>query len=183
MSTRINQANIFVKECILTALCKLILENNIPFSEITITQIIEKAGVNRSSYYRNYKSKEDIFVTFTNDARREMKQELDALRSSNLADYTPYINTYDISLLTFNYFKRYAFYLKGLVKANSSILLDFLNDHILVTNPDKNADEQNRYILYAFSGALFNVAIQWISDDCITPPETMAQIMIDLFHD
>lgn len=34
------------------------------FAEITIKEITEKAGVNRSTYYRNFNSKEDIVMFF-----------------------------------------------------------------------------------------------------------------------
>lgn len=41
----------------------LLLEEK-SFSEITIKEITKKAGVNRSTYYRNFDSKEDIIIFF-----------------------------------------------------------------------------------------------------------------------
>lgn len=53
--TRINPKNIVVKESITQAL--LILMENKDFEKITITDIVNKAGVVRMSFYRNYTSK------------------------------------------------------------------------------------------------------------------------------
>ena len=61
--TRINPKNIVVKESITQAL--LILMENKDFEKITITDIVNKAGVVRMSFYRNYTSKEDV-ILFTN---------------------------------------------------------------------------------------------------------------------
>ena len=52
------EANEFVKECITTALLKMLKEQD--FSDITITDLVKKAGVSRISFYRNYESKEDV---------------------------------------------------------------------------------------------------------------------------
>jgi AcrR family transcriptional regulator len=52
------EANEFVKECITTALLKMLKERD--FSDITITDLVKRAGVSRISFYRNYESKEDV---------------------------------------------------------------------------------------------------------------------------
>ena len=58
--TGINPKNIIVKESITQAL--LILMENKDFEKITITDIVNKAGVVRMSFYRNYTSKEDVIL-------------------------------------------------------------------------------------------------------------------------
>ena len=63
-----NEINILTKECILTALLRLMDEKN--YNDITITDITNLAGVSRMAYYRNYKSKEDILITHLEDAEK-----------------------------------------------------------------------------------------------------------------
>lgn len=58
MDKRKNSANLIVRESIETALIQLMEKK--PFGEITISEIVEKAGVSRVSYYRNYYYKEDV---------------------------------------------------------------------------------------------------------------------------
>lgn len=53
-----NSANSIVCESIETALIQLMEKK--PFGEITISEIVAKAGVSRVSYYRNYYYKEDV---------------------------------------------------------------------------------------------------------------------------
>ncbi|HIS07210.1 MAG TPA: TetR/AcrR family transcriptional regulator, partial [Candidatus Choladocola avistercoris] len=50
------------KECLYTAL--LLLMEKKPYEDITITEIAKKAGVSRMSYYRLYKSKDDILEQY-----------------------------------------------------------------------------------------------------------------------
>ena len=38
------------------------LMNRKPFSEITVTELVNHAGVGRATYYRNYTSKEEIKI-------------------------------------------------------------------------------------------------------------------------
>lgn len=53
-----SKTNADTRECIESALILLMQEK--PFPQITIQEIIRRAGVGRSSYYRNYSSKENI---------------------------------------------------------------------------------------------------------------------------
>lgn len=54
--------NVFIKECIAQALSKLIESKHL--SDIKITELARIAGVSRMSYYRNFKSKEEIFSSY-----------------------------------------------------------------------------------------------------------------------
>jgi len=61
MSNRVNSANLIVRESIETALIGLMKKK--PFEDITISEIVNKAGVSRVSYYRNYYYKEDVLFS------------------------------------------------------------------------------------------------------------------------
>ena len=52
------ELNAYIKECITTALLKLM--ETTPFSEISITDLVKVAGVGRISFYRNFESKEEV---------------------------------------------------------------------------------------------------------------------------
>ena len=74
------EANRLTRECIEAAL--VLLMQDAEFSSISITDIIKKAGVSRSSYYRNYSSKEEILTDVFNQAAEAivnaLSEELDA---------------------------------------------------------------------------------------------------------
>ncbi len=52
------QSNQLTRECIRTALIYLMNEQS--FDKITITSIINRSGISRAGFYRNYSSKEDV---------------------------------------------------------------------------------------------------------------------------
>lgn len=56
-----NSNNLIARECIVTALLQLIYEK--PMSSITISELTKRAGVSRITFYRNYDSKEEIFIS------------------------------------------------------------------------------------------------------------------------
>ncbi len=59
------KSNLFTKECICTALLALMATET--FDCITVTSIINRAGVSRGGFYRNYKSKEDVLEEICED--------------------------------------------------------------------------------------------------------------------
>ena len=65
MKSKKNQANVLAKECMVSALMQLLEDK--PLSAISVTELTEKAGVSRMTYYRNYQSKEEIFQDYLDD--------------------------------------------------------------------------------------------------------------------
>lgn len=62
-----------VENSIIEAL--FILMEKKPFSSITVTELINKAGVARATYYRNFNSKEDILRKYIHNILNEFKNE------------------------------------------------------------------------------------------------------------
>ena len=56
-SSRVRKGPSFTKRCIMDALLQLMHTKD--YDDITITDITERAGVSRMSYYRNYHSKDE----------------------------------------------------------------------------------------------------------------------------
>jgi len=56
------ETNAFVRECITKALLQLMKKK--PISDITITELVERAGVARVSFYRNFTSKENVIEQY-----------------------------------------------------------------------------------------------------------------------
>lgn len=76
MAKRVNSANLIVRESIETALIKLMEKKQ--FGDITISEIVEKAGVSRVSYYRNYYYKEDVLFTKMDKIASEWKEKTES---------------------------------------------------------------------------------------------------------
>ena len=71
----------------------LILMDEKPYSKITVSDITEKAGIARQTFYRNYKDKDEVIIKyFSNIFKSEM------LEVENISDK----NKQDMIVLTFN---------------------------------------------------------------------------------
>lgn len=77
MAKRVNSANLIVRESIETALIQLMKKK--PFGEITISEIVKKAGVSRVSYYRNYYYKEDVLFAKMDKIAAEWKESAEKI--------------------------------------------------------------------------------------------------------
>lgn len=78
-----NEANLITRESICTALLQLM--DSVAFEKITVSELVRKAGVSRQSFYRNYKTKEDVIMEIEKKILDDFKQSLDdPIYQSNL---------------------------------------------------------------------------------------------------
>lgn len=163
------EANRRVKESITTALLHLLNQKSI--SEISISEIISKAGVARASFYRNYASKENVITTLIADILESFRENIQ-LDGNNF--YT-YENVYK----SFEYFSRYATQVLDLHRFGyGSILLEMLNhfhEEIAGTMAYKSVE---KYKLYIYIGSLYNTAMIWLQNG---QKETIDEIA-DMFY-
>ena len=153
-----NTAKEFTKNCIMDALLQLMHTKD--YEQITISELTRKAGVSRMSYYRSYSSKDSILTDYMHRILKEYAEELKG--PAFQADF----QTYEHILWSLKYLQKYKDYVLCLKKANrSEILLHGLDLYMLsVTKPlDKSALE--RYELYYYSGALYNLFMHWTEND------------------
>lgn len=163
---RVSQSNVLVKECIVTALLKLIYTK--PLSAITISELCEKAGVSRMSFYRNYESKEEIFKKrleeifeeYRKDSDIQYRKDSESGHERGASAYKDIGIFYDEKHMThyLEYLLKYKEFMKGLVYCGfGNIFLEMINDYMC----DLWGDAADKYTLYAFSGALYNTFNLW----------------------
>ena len=112
---RKNQANKLARECMVTALMLLLKEK--PLSAISISELTEKAGVSRMTYYRNYQSKEDIFSSFLEEALTDYQREAKELSLDQHAYASANL------FHCFSYFEKHKEFLDSLFKSGLGHLL------------------------------------------------------------
>lgn len=164
------ESTTLVKKCIVDAL--LILMNEKEFDDISITEICNKAGVSRMAYYRNYYTKKDIIIEYLKDIAEDFKKESHSWQERN-----EYTNKNVIRFL-FTYFKKYAYFIKTLRNANlSGLLQEYLNYYLEnETNMFKRNDSYEKYHMYSYSGALYNVYMKWLDNNMEESIDDMAEI-------
>lgn len=149
------EANLRVKESITTTLFQLMHEKSI--SDISISELIRRAGVARVSFYRNYESKEDVLVTLIEDVLEQYRDTIDSNETS--------FYTYQNVSRSFEFFKMYGEFVLDLYQFGyGSVLLEKLNrfhEEVAGTMPNRSIE---KYRLYMYMGALFNTAIMWLQN-------------------
>ena len=165
--------NTMTKECIFTAL--LILMEKKPYEEITITDIAKKAGVSRMSYYRLYKSKDDILIQYFNEVFEELLERAKAIGS---------ITRYQFGLMIFQTTKENDRLLKAVLKAQLYELVlrrlikfcYYLAEHIVQMDM---RDKRTDYWVYEEAGRFSLLLVCWIERDLKESPEEMAHILLE----
>ena len=133
MST--NHSKQFSRDCMVQALMQLLQTKSL--SNITISELTERAGVSRMTYYRNYNSMDEIFISYLKDLVDAYRQDVAAWPDKgNYNDYRNMLHCYE-------YFDHYREFIACLVNTGlGHLLLQALDSYILDTyyTEDKGRD-------------------------------------------
>ncbi len=136
------------------------------FEEITVKNISELAEVNRSTYYRNFKSKEDI-----------IKYKLESIMDEYLEEFeSKHDRTKEAYIRTIlETFLKHEEFLKIIHKQNQSyilqkVLVNYFNNIL------RDASKREMYQVYYHIGGIYNFIICWIENDMNDQPESLAKI-------
>lgn len=159
------ESNRITRECLETALIQLLQEY--AFRDITITDIVKRAGVSRSAYYRNYNSKEDILNNLMDAVVKSITEA--TAKQAAIGNWFAYWQT------LFTHVQPHAQMYITLIKADlGSTILEGINRATLINIP---ADAlQERYRLLYWNGAIFNILTDWICNGMQQSAEELAKI-------
>lgn len=169
-----NQANVLAKECIVTALMQLLEEK--PFSAITISELTERAGVSRMTYYRNYQAKEDIFEIYLDDVLVLYQADVEKLMLKG--------NYYDKDNMIhyFSYLQAHRKFLECLMKNGfGHLFLRTIRRYVMETWYQEGDDTERYYMLQAFAGTLFMLYLSWSEGGMKESPEELAEVLEKIY--
>ena len=185
-----NETKYYNTACLMNeALLKLLEKKNYEF--ITVKEICEKAGVNRSTFYLHYETMEDLLTesiayVIENRNSRYIRQELlnqDKIKSNSLDDLVLITPTYIIPYLEF-------------VKENKRIFIAALtqpkvfrvnntfdsmfNDYLTHIMARFDIPERHRrYMLTYYLSGINAVIMAWVKNDCKEEIGYIAKLLID----
>jgi AcrR family transcriptional regulator len=161
------ESNKMTRECIEAALILLMAEKE--YSEITISEIVKRAGVSRTAYYRNYESKEDILKNLLHSvivAIYGAMKQFSYVTEQKLYWKTLFVTT-----------KAYAESFCALLKAGfGRIILEEITQQM--TNSITKDDAKDKYDMIFWSGAIYNVLANWVQDGMKQTEDEMVQICL-----
>ena len=156
---RKNEAHDMVMESMTEALLQLMRSK--PLVEISVSELCEKAGVSRISYYRNYSSMADILVRYLNSCTDKWWEEFSQKPEDEFyKEFWPsllneYRNNAELIRLIYDNNVRY-------------ILMDHIFDCV---TKDSSGEERDAFVRSALAGALFGLVSEWIRRGMGEPPE------------
>lgn len=147
----------------------LILMKNKNYNDITIEEITNKAGVNRSTYYRNFSSKDNIIEFF-----------LCKIMNNYISEYIK-LQTNSMKIYLYTIFKHFYYYKNELLliykNGLSYILLNVLNNCFDEIYNLKEINLELQYKLYYHIGGIYNNFILWFSNNMKETPEQLVDII------
>lgn len=164
-------AKAFTRECIRTALIYLMKET--PLNEITVTSIIQRAGVSRAGFYHNYTCKEDVLKDISTTLYEKIidyyKKEL-----YNLEPYQRYVQLFHRMK---NRSDMFELLLKSQFQFNNVFDFDyFIQRNELPSTPEEHYRYVGRLYAYRF------IIRKWFQNGMKESPEEMATILCNIFE-
>lgn len=137
------------------------------WSRVTVTELIEASGVARASFYRNFRSVEEIIDY---GIERMALQYHDGMPASGNA-----FRSRDTMIYKFRFYQEHADLVLAFHHAKvAATLLDIITDCEIDTYGDMPAASISRYELYYFAGAFYNMMLTWLEEGMKETPEAMA---------
>lgn len=160
--------NILVKDSITEALLTLLKNKTI--DKISITEITNKAGVGRVSFYRNFDSKEDILDQYLEKVTDEF------IQNSGIDFKHNDVNTY-ITIL-FKHLEKYKDFTNSLYKSDCLYLVEKQFKRIF----EKKNYNYNEYKKQFYIGGIYNIYHYWLVNGYKETPEELANNLVDLLQ-
>lgn len=159
------------------------------FDYITVKEICERAGVNRSTFYLHYETIGDlleecarhIINRFTEFMPYDTKEFLEKLKNRPLEELCLVTPEYLIPYL--NYIKENRCVFKVTVEQFSVLRMDDayngLKHHILTPILERFcvSPEKQKYMIPFYINGLIAIIDEWLKDDCRDPVEQVVSVM------
>ena len=150
-----------------------LLEKN-KYNDVSVCDICEKAGVSRMSFYRNFKSKEDLTYKGFENIIHDLKKRIDALEQKT---------TYSITKLIYETFRESKSLLYSLDGSDfSKELTDLIFKELSEKVELDYMSKSMKYIPVFYFGAIVVTAMHWLNSGCQESEEEMARMTASLIN-
>ena len=169
---RVNEANVLTKECIVTALLRLMETKS--YQSISITDITNLAGVSRMAYYRNYKNKDEILIKHLTDQEKRLLIDIHGEK----------VDTFrDVILLVSNFFLENAKVIQAIYDAGlAHMLTEMLEERVYNYFPIASAAKSGRYAVHYYVGGILSVFKLWFDGGMKESVGEISEIIFNLIN-
>lgn len=152
-----------------------ILMRKTRYEKITIDAITDKAGVNRSTYYRNFNAKEEIVKFYISQIMDAYLEKYEAGDSRGMKKYL---------YTLFEHFYARKQELLAIYKNNLSyLLLETINERFRARYQPQKTDNRAQHIIYFHIGGIYNQFLLWFQHGMRETPAEMTEISLSVLPD
>lgn len=167
-----NDINTLTKECIVTALLRLMQTKS--YESISITDITNLAGVSRMAYYRNYKSKDEILINHLEDMEQILLSEIGGEKAETFRGAIGYVS---------GFFQENADVIQAIYDAGlGHLLTKMLEERIYSYFPIAAAATDGRYAVHYYVGAILAVFRLWFDNGMVESVDEISDIIYNLIN-
>lgn len=181
----IDRRTIRTKKMIRSALAELIDEKG--FNNISVTDLTQRADINRGTFYLHYVDKYDLLEKIENEIIQEIEEETKHLDSSNMMEIDTSSEPLPFMVKLFEYFRKNSIIIKSILGPKGDPTFERKIKKFIETNlfekqklRNFNIDEaiisEEYFIQYILSADL-GVIQYWLEKNMKESPEEMALIL------
>ena len=169
---RFNQENkAITRESIEISLLQLLEKKDL--KKITISELVERAGVSRAAFYRNYGSKEEILKSIFESCITKITKSLDS--------YNLKTDLYQVWVYLLKEVKKEAKIISLAIDYNFEQVLTKAVYDFLEKRNGSSSTGAGSYLNSFWSSAIVSVISKWVKDGMKTPAEKIAKLGLPLF--
>ena len=149
-----------VAQMIYEALCTLLIEDKRDYSDLSIQDIVEKAGVCRNSFYRNYDSKDDILISKFN--------QIFLPETPKNTENDPK-NAHEFLCAVFSLIKENKRFFLAFYYSNTRKYFELISSYLISTNTIRNITDVNSSDYYHYASKVWislGLFTEWIIRNC-----------------
>ena len=168
----VNNENYSVRKQMGEALLKLMTKK--PFLEMSVTDIVNEAGVARASFYRNYTTTMDLIDEIAEHISDELIQNLlPTLYERDERKWRDFLFDH------FYTFKKEYKNMADVQFENLSIIFNSIEKKLQIKDKDHNKNDLNdKYIVVAKVGLIQSITKKWIDSGIKESPEEMVNYIM-----
>ena len=166
------ESNAITRESLEISLLQLLDKKDL--KKITISELVERAGVSRAAFYRNYESKEELLESIFQSTVSKITKSLEG--------YNFKTDLYQIWVYLFKEAKKEARIISLAVDYNfEKLLTKAVYEFLEKRSKSQKSQDPASYLNSFLSSAIVSVLAKWIKDGMKVPAEKMASLGLPLF--
>ena len=176
-----NQRVIVTKRMLHEALLQLLEEKSI--DKISITELCDKAGINRATFYRHYNIPRDVLVEMEANFTEDINSRFESIGLTTDA----YNYILDVSSYLYENSKLIKMFISNNSEQDLTFMMNdmfrrFLNNKEKYPNLAKMDAENVKLITSYVAGGSYFMLRQWLMEDVPKKPEEVANLLMDFLN-